>query len=136
MGSSTPSDLTLIFEVQQTSDLGQFVMPEDLYGNRLSEEEWDANINATLDELKTDYLPRPNPGLVVQDGPNRRVCCAGPHFALERLTLTGPYGARPPRTLSYPLERGGPGADRVWGGTERLERAESCICLRPQERCG
>src|SRR5215212_3828320 len=43
---------TLIFEVQQTSDLGQFVMPEDLYGNRLSEEEWDANIIATLDELK------------------------------------------------------------------------------------
>ena len=37
---------TLIFEVQQTSDLGQFVMPEDLYGNRLSEE-WDANINAS-----------------------------------------------------------------------------------------
>ena len=35
---------TLIFEVQQTSDLGQFVMPYDLYGNRLSEEEWDANI--------------------------------------------------------------------------------------------
>ena len=57
---------TLILEVQQTSDLGQFVMPFDLYGNRLDEEEWDANIEATLDELKTDILPRPNPGLVAR----------------------------------------------------------------------
>jgi mannose-6-phosphate isomerase len=46
---------TLILEVQQTSDLGQFVMPFDLYGNRLNEDEWDANIEATLDELKTDF---------------------------------------------------------------------------------
>jgi mannose-6-phosphate isomerase len=76
---------TLILEVQQTSDLGQFVMPFDLYGNRLDEEEWDVNIEATLDELKTDYLPRPNPGLVLEDEANRRVmCCAGPHFVLER----------------------------------------------------
>jgi mannose-6-phosphate isomerase len=120
---------TLIFEVQQTSDLGQFVMPEDLYGNRLSEEEWDANINATLDELKRDYLPRPNPGLVVQDGPNRRVmCCAGPHFALERWTLTGPYTepAHPERCLTL-SNVGDPVRIEYGGGTERLERAESCI---------
>ena len=54
---------TLIFEMQQTSDLGQSVMPTDLYGNRLSDEQWRANIDATLAELKTDYLPRPNRGL-------------------------------------------------------------------------
>src|ERR671933_18687 len=66
---------TLILEVQQTSDLGQFVMPFDLYGNRLGEEEWDANIEATLDELKTDYLPYPNHGLVLEDDANRRVLC-------------------------------------------------------------
>ena len=83
---------TLILEVQQTSDLGQFVMPFDLYGNRLDEDEWDANIEATLDELKTDFLPRPNPGLVVEDNANTRVlCCAGPHFALERWTLAEAY---------------------------------------------
>ncbi len=82
---------TLIIEVQQTSDLGQFVMPTDLYGKRLSEDEWDANIGATLDELKTDFLPHPNPGLVFEEVPNRRVlCCAGPHFALERWTLNAP----------------------------------------------
>jgi mannose-6-phosphate isomerase len=121
---------TLILEVQQTSDLGQFVMPFDLYGNRLDEEEWDANIQATLDELKTDYLPRPNPGLVVEDGANRRVlCCAGPHFVLEHWTLTEtrtePSHLRRFLTLSNvgdtPVELA------YEGGYETLGRAESCI---------
>src|SRR5918995_663054 len=119
----------LIFEVQQTSDLGQFVMPEDLYGNHLSEEEWDANIDATLDELKTDYLPCPNPGLPLEDGPNRRVtCCAGPHFAFERWTLTEPYAelAHPERCLTL-SSVGDPVRIEHSGGTERLERGESCV---------
>jgi mannose-6-phosphate isomerase len=120
---------TLIFEIQQTSDLGQFVMPEDLYGNRLSEEEWDANINATLDEIKTGYLPRPVPGLVLQNGPNRRVlCCAGPHFALERWTMTEPYTepTHPERCLTL-TSVGDPVRIEHSGGSERLERAESCV---------
>jgi mannose-6-phosphate isomerase len=120
---------TLIFEVQQTSDLGQFVTPTDLYGEPLDEETWNANINAALDELKTDYLPRPNPGLVLNDDPNRRVlCCAGPYFALERWTLREPHlePSHPERCLTLSsvgdavrIEHG--------GGTERLGRAESCI---------
>jgi len=123
---------TLIFEVQQTSDLGQFVMPSDLYCNRLSEEEWDANINATLDELKTDYLPSPNPGLVVEDGAgsaNRRVlCCAGPRFALERWTLTGAHDepSHPRRCLTL-SNVSGPVDIEYEGGVERLDRAESCV---------
>ena len=120
---------TLIFEIQQTSDLGQFVMPEDLYGNRLSEQEWDANIDATLDELKTDYLPRPNPGLPLEDGSNRRViCCSGPHFALERWTLTEPYAepAHPERCLTL-SNVGDPVRIEHPGGIERLERSESCV---------
>jgi mannose-6-phosphate isomerase len=121
---------TLILEVQQTSDLGQFVMPFDLYGNTLDEEEWDANIEATLDELKTDYLPRPNPGLVLEEGPNRRVlCCAGPQFALERWTLSETYTepSHPRRFLTL----SNVGAETVElefeGGSETLRRAESCI---------
>jgi mannose-6-phosphate isomerase len=79
---------TLIFEIQQTSDLGQTVMPEDLYGNRKSEEQWDEDIRKTLVELERDYFPRPNPGLLRHDGPNRlNVGCAGPYFALERWNL-------------------------------------------------
>jgi mannose-6-phosphate isomerase len=121
---------TLIAEVQQTSDLGQFVMPTDLYGNRLSEDEWNANIEATLDELKTDYLSRPNPGLVLEDAPNRRVlCCAGPHFALERLTLTEPRvePSHPERFVT--LSNVGEATVSVvyGGGSETLGRAESCI---------
>ncbi|UBF29014.1 class I mannose-6-phosphate isomerase [Kovacikia minuta CCNUW1] len=53
----------LVFEVQQTSDLGQMVMPYDLYGHPHSLEQWQANIYATLDELRNHYHPRPNPGL-------------------------------------------------------------------------
>jgi len=121
---------TLILEVQQTSDLGQFVMPFDLYGNRLEEEEWDANIEATLDELKTDYLPHPNPGLVLGDAANGRVlCCAGPHFALEHWTLaethTEPSHPRRFLTLSNVGEE--PVELAYEGGSEALGRAESCV---------
>ena len=79
---------TLIFEIQQTSDLAQNVMPVDLLGNQYPEEQWDANIAQTLAELKRDYFPVPNPGLIVERGKNRyRYCCAGPYFALERWSL-------------------------------------------------
>lgn len=119
----------LVFEVQQTSDLGQFVMPEDLYGNSLSEEEWDANIEATLDELKTDYRPRPNPGLALEDGANRRIlCCAGPYFALERWTLTESYAepSHPRRCTALSCVEGA--MDIAYdGGVERLESGESCV---------
>ena len=119
----------LVFEVQQTSDLGQFVMPEDLYGNRLSEEEWDANIRATLDELKRDYEPRPNPGLILEDGGNRRtLCCAGPYFALERWNLAEPH-AEPPHTHRCQTlsNVGGTVGIEYAGGEEFLETGESCI---------
>ncbi len=121
---------TLISEVQQTSDLGQFVMPEDLYGNRLEEEEWNANIEATLDELKTDFLPRPNPGLALEDTTNRRVlCCAGPHFALERWTLGDAHAVpvRPDRFLTLSNVGEGSVQLRYGGGVEALWRAESCV---------
>ena len=120
---------TLIFEVQQTSDLGRFVMPDDLYGNRLDEAEWDANINATLDELNTGYLPKPTPGFVLQDIPNRRaICAAGPHFALERWRLARPHAepSHPVRCLTL-SNVGGPVSIEHAGGVERLDRAESCV---------
>jgi mannose-6-phosphate isomerase len=120
---------TLIFEVQQTSDLGQFVTPTDLYGDPLDEKTWNANINAALDELRTGYLPRPNPGLVLEDGEVRRIlCCAGPHFALERWTLAEPYAepSHPDHCLTL-SSAGDPVRIEYGGGTEWLGRAESCI---------
>jgi mannose-6-phosphate isomerase len=120
---------TLIFEIQQTSDLAQTVMPFDLFGSRHSPDTWERNINATLDELRTEYLPRPNPGLVLEEGQNTyTICCAGPHFALERWTLKGMHlelsHARRCTTLS---NVGSPVRIDYAGGTEMLDRAQSCI---------
>jgi mannose-6-phosphate isomerase len=120
---------TLITEVQQTSDLAQNVMPIDLAGNRLDPATWEANINNTLDELRTYYQPRPNPGLVRIDGPNRvLVCCAGPHFALERWSLTESYTepAHPRRCLTL-SNVGAPVRLDYSGGSDTLDRAASCI---------
>src|SRR5215204_5159046 len=120
---------TLVFEVQQTSDLGQFVTPESLYGERLDDETWRSNIEAALDELRPDYRPRPNPGLVLEDDGNRRVVgCAGAHFALERWTLTETLTepSHPERCLTL-SSVGDPVRIEYEGGTERLGRAESCI---------
>lgn len=120
---------TLIFEIQQTSDLGQHVMPEDLYGNKLSEEEWNAGIERTLAELKTDYMPRPHPGCVVTREGNRYVVgAAGPHFALERWQLPNAHfeAGRNDRCLTV-SNVGDPVVIRYEGGQETLARAESCI---------
>ena len=121
---------TLIFEVQQTSDLTQTVMPADLDGNRYSRATWEAHINATLDNLRTDYLPRPTAGLALPpDGPNRRVVgCAGPHVALERWTLTAPHRAEahPRRCLTLSSVGGRVRIEHA-SGEETLGRAESCI---------
>jgi mannose-6-phosphate isomerase len=120
---------TLVFEVQQTSDLGQFVTPTSLYGERLDDETWRSNIEAALDELRMDYRPRPNPGLVLQDGGTRRVLgCAGPHFALERWTLTEPLTepSHPERCLTL-SNVGEQVLIEYEDGTETLGPGESCV---------
>ncbi len=120
---------TLIFEIQQTSDLTQTVMPVDLYGRRLTDDEWDANIEATLAELKTDFLPRPIPGLEWTLGDNRyRVGCASKHFALERWTLneTRTESAHQGRCLTISNVGDTVRIDHA-GGREVLDRGESCV---------
>lgn len=120
---------TLIFEIQQTSDLAQSVMPTDVYGTPLTPAQWDANIAATLAELRTDYLPRPTHGLAHHNGGNRyTVGAAGPHFALERWKLTTPHQepAHPERCLTL-TNLADPVTIAADGGIETLGRAESCI---------
>ncbi len=120
---------TLIFEIQQTSDLAQNVMPVDLLGNQYPEAHWDANIAQTLAELKRDYLPVPNPGLTVERGNNRyRYCCAGPYFALERWSLRENHvePAHLDRCLTL-SSIGDPVNIRHAGGIFTLERAASCV---------
>ncbi|HEX2863352.1 MAG TPA: class I mannose-6-phosphate isomerase, partial [Deinococcales bacterium] len=120
---------TLIFEVQQTSDLSQSVMPTDVYGKTLSPEQWETNIQNTLDELRTDFLPRPNAGLEVTEGGNKRVYgCAGPLFALERWTLTEPHTepARPRRCTTVSCVQGAVNL-KYAGGVERVQSGESVV---------
>ena len=122
---------TLLFEIQQTSDLGQMVVPWDLMGNILPEDVWDANIEKTLIELHQDFLPVPHSGLDKAVGPlgnTQRVCCAGPYFALERWTLGGPHTepAHPDRCLTL-SNVGDPVTIRWSGGETTLGKAESCI---------
>jgi mannose-6-phosphate isomerase len=120
---------TLIFEVQQTSDLTQTVMPTDLYGRRLDEATWERNIDRTLDELRREYHPRPNAGLALTEGGNRYVVgCAGPYFALERWTLTQPHQepVHPRRCLT--LSNVGEAVELAYAsGTQTLGRGESCL---------
>lgn len=121
---------TLIFEVQQTSDLTQTVMPVDVFGNRLSEEQWDKNIRTVLDELRTHYQPRPNPGLALPGSADNqfRLCCAGPHFALERWTLRSPHTERlDGRRALTVASVSTPVRIDYAGGTETLGSAQSCI---------
>lgn len=119
----------LILEVQQTSDLSESVMPEDVYGRPLSPQAWAAAIEAALDVATSEERPRPEAGALLEDGPARRVLgCRGPHFALERWTLGGPFattvgdgGFATVTNLGSGLEIEHP------GGRERLERASSCL---------
>lgn len=122
---------TLIFEIQQTSDVSQSVMPTDLYGSRLSDADWSANIDAAMTELRTDYRPLPNAGLArtTVTGANRYVVgCAGPYFALERWTLSETYQepSHPWRCLIL-SNVGSPVRLDYAGGSETLARAESCV---------
>lgn len=122
---------TLIFEAQQTSDLGQSVMPTDLYGNRHSDEQWRRNIDATLAELKRDFLPRPHPGLAKPEPePGNRITVggAGPYFAVERWRLTAPHvdPAHPWRFVT--LSNVGQPVTIAWsGGEDTLARGESVL---------
>jgi len=84
---------TLIYEIEQTSNIQQTAMPWQMEnGQPYSEEEWHQNIENLLDEIHLGPQPEPHPGFLIQDKGNQRCfCCAGPYFALERWQLTAPY---------------------------------------------
>ena len=83
---------TLIYEIQQTSDLGVNAMPRDLHGQELSQQEWERNVDDVLDEIILTGWPQPNPGLVIEaEAVRRRFCCASKYFALERIEISGEY---------------------------------------------
>jgi len=120
---------TLIFEIQQTSDLGQTVMPTDLFGNEKPLAQWDEDIHATLAELKTNYFPKPNPGLTIEREGNRYTTgCAGPYFALERWNLHRTHHQPANDARCFTISNvGEPAVIRFTGGEGLLERAQSCV---------
>ncbi|WP_129661381.1 class I mannose-6-phosphate isomerase [Rothia halotolerans] len=78
---------TLIYEIEQTSDVQQHAMRWNMEdGSEVPEEEWHANLEAVMDEVDLEARPDFHAGLRIQvgDGVERVFCCAGPHFALER----------------------------------------------------
>ncbi len=115
----------LVYEIQQTSDLGVSAMPEDLYGQPYDPATWDANIEAVLDDLVWEPLPRPQPGLILPAaGAERRLCALGPYFALERLRVTGSYrwsfGTAQIVSALTPLTLHAAGQDYALGAGETL----------------
>lgn len=83
---------TLIYEIQQTSDISQHAMPFALDGTPLDTATWHHNIDMLLAELDAETRPSINPGLRVAAGPDadRTFLCAGPYFALERWRIGRP----------------------------------------------
>jgi mannose-6-phosphate isomerase len=121
---------TIVFEVQQTSDLAQTVMPTDLYGGRHTEEQWEQNINAVLDELRPEFNPKPNPGLLKKSNDNQYlVGSAGPYFVLERWTLSGVHKepSHENRCMTISSVQGSVAINYGSGGTEKLEQGNSCL---------
>ncbi|WP_049292853.1 class I mannose-6-phosphate isomerase [Franconibacter helveticus] len=120
---------TLIYEIEQTSDIQQHAMPwrmED--GSEISREEREKNIDALLDELRPELVTEPQPGLLIEESPHasRRVCCAGPYFALERWRFASRYEYT--FTVAQILSNlGDPLTIEAAGETLTLERGESCL---------
>ncbi|WP_052867918.1 type I phosphomannose isomerase catalytic subunit [Streptomyces niger] len=124
---------TLVYEIEQTSDLQQHAMRHRMEdGSALDEAEWRANIEALLAEWRPDARPDFHPGLRLPspDGATGRMLCAGPYFALERWRV----GAQTPAPLVRPfdtalvLSNAGPAVTVAYGaGSETLGRAETLL---------
>jgi mannose-6-phosphate isomerase class I len=122
---------TLVYEIEQTSDIGQHAMPwhmED--GSPVTDEERHASIDMLMREVKTEPQPAFTPGLKIEvaDGVQRVFCCAGPYFALERWQAgtAGPLRHRF-ATAQILANAGAPVEVTVRGRTHRLGRAESLL---------
>jgi mannose-6-phosphate isomerase len=120
---------TVVFEVQQTSDLAVTVMPTDIYGKPHDVSVWEHNINETLDEMRDHPNPTPNQGLARKNGTNKiTVCCAGPYFAMERWALTETH--KEPAHEHRCLTLTGINGDvtiKYDGASETLPKGVSCI---------
>ncbi|POX38758.1 mannose-6-phosphate isomerase [Streptomyces sp. Ru73] len=125
---------TLVYEIEQTSDLQQHAMRHRMEdGSALDESAWRANIEALLAEWVPEHRPEFHPGLRLPSsgGWTGRMLCAGPYFALER--WQAPAAAEsPPLVRSFDtalvLSNAGPPVTVAYGtGSEPLGRAETLL---------
>ncbi|MEU9475922.1 class I mannose-6-phosphate isomerase [Streptomyces sp. NPDC048191] len=122
---------TLVYEIEQTSDIQQHAMPwrmED--GAPLDERERTANIERLLEEWRPDPRPQFQPGLSLAHGDavTSTFLCAGPYFALERWTAGA--GARLTRgfaTAQVLSNVGAPVTVAAGGWTGQLDPARTLL---------
>lgn len=122
---------TLIYEIEQTSDVQQHAMRWDMEdGSDVPDEQWHTNIDALMNQVKLEPRPNFHPGLriAVGDGVERVFCCAGPYFALERWTA----GTAEPLQHAFSTAQilsnvGAPVQVRCGDWREELGRAETLL---------
>ncbi|WP_067479165.1 type I phosphomannose isomerase catalytic subunit [Actinomadura hibisca] len=122
---------TLIYEIEQTSDIQQHAMQWNMEdGSPVPDEEFAANLDMLMQEVKPELRPDFRTGLkiAVGDGVDRTFLCAGPYFALERW---GAGTAEPLRrsftTAQILTNVGAPVQVRARGIREELGRAETLL---------
>jgi mannose-6-phosphate isomerase class I len=122
---------TLVYEIEQTSDVQQHAMHWEMTdGSPVEDEQWRQNIDAFLQQWKPETRPSFRPGLAVpvDDGVQRVFLTAGPYFALERWTAgtTAPlrHGFETALIVS---NAGAPVTVDVGGVPEQLGRAETLL---------
>lgn len=122
---------TLLYEIQQTSDVLQNAMPHNMTdGSYLDTDVWHGNLDVLLEEIKLDSRPSFNPGLRISAGEDvdRVICCASPYYALERWSV----GTVAPMrhifdTALIVTNVGAPAAVTSGDWTETLGRAETLL---------
>ncbi|EKM7177095.1 mannose-6-phosphate isomerase [Cronobacter sakazakii] len=133
---------TLIYEIEQTSDIQQHAMPWNMEdGSPVPPDEQARNIDKLLEELRPELLTQPQRGLVLEEceAVQRLLCCAGPYFALERWRFDTCYdyhfsSVRIVTNIGAPVTIHTPG-----NAVMTLERAQSVIlpaALGEAEFCG
>ncbi|MFD5540282.1 type I phosphomannose isomerase catalytic subunit [Streptomyces sp. NPDC127079] len=122
---------TLVYEIEQTSDIQQHAMRWNMTdGSPVSEEEHRSRLDMLMRQADLESRPDFTPGLsiAVGDGVERVFLCAGPYFALERRRA----GTAEPLRLAFTTAQilsnvGAPVRVRTRTASEELGRAETLL---------
>ncbi|REC94211.1 class I mannose-6-phosphate isomerase [Kushneria indalinina] len=120
---------TLLYEVQQQADHQQHAMAWQMEdGSEISHEQRETNIDALLEEIDLSLQTAPSTPLSVHEAPGveRRFCCVGPFFALERVAIDTTY-TRTIERATLVSNLGAPFTLHANGEAVTLERGESVL---------